>query len=1100
MAAQIRPTRLEVTDRFPMLGFTIRTDGTPTRAEVVIATDPDLFRPDHKDARNAANFFSSRGHGAVSVPRGEAIYIVPPEVLVRFIGQDRVYAALAVTPERTGATPQVAVIPETGSPYISLRGLTGRSLKRVRLVPSRQQIASGYGPDAGASLTWAGDTPVPGTEPARNGMTPPAARSGNGANGAGTVAPDKPIEYDDGFGPMKAKKSNGAAGAPSLAPVAATPTTAPAPVATVPAPATASALGLDDLVVSGERVPVTPPSVKRLESWQIALAEGAMAVLSGPLGPVISALPAAARAGNVSIGVGPAVSAGLGGGAGLGAGVVFGPDGGIGVYGAAEFDAGFLASISAQMQVTVVRGGIESFNGWGLAATISGGEGVVGGASALFDLAGNFQGVSFQLGVGAGLTPVDFYIAVQRQVATALAMAQAQSVRATARKPKTFALTIDSEDVQNAQKYGPGWLDLVRYRVPEAVNSMLGGRDIQVQKIEDASGDLNIDRYDVRVDTLPTIDGAQLDAPGLLQRIRLNLNDFVDSTYATFSPYVPGTDDAMWASGSIGAVYKIDMLGPDNASVVASIIEDSRWRFSTVHAPDTGDHPVSGHREFGFRNGDQGELLFYTRGADRTTGFPETLAEPAVFAAQDRLWKSFQRKVADFVNANGGSATVVDPFVKHINWAAFNILLSPQGSSLAVIRALDAAQSFTLNWDDVEPIPQPSDFSCWAAAAAMVVGWRDQVSLSPETIGSICGRTTATGLDPAQVGQFAAEIGLTPEPPQCYTVDGFRQLLESSGPLWVGAAVPGLHAIVVTGFYGDGTNNFVRITDPWDRTVGTPGAPGPYLQTHATGSRYIMKWEDFVAEYESAATDFSQVNLQILHADGTGGRSPNRGKPAAYAQSLAKPAARKPAAKTRTASARAGAKALADGDGDADDQLNLAPPPAPRARAMGAGADAATAIGSVILDHIISNEGDVSWELDQMRGLKHPNDQAPPSPQRFQDAKTIKLTGWPVAGGLVDNITADFTVDWQYNGLSLGNVAIENVGVNDAVGWGLKVQAHIMDDNKLYAPNSCAALRVRFHYRFTRSIGTDVIAITELHLYGDGTWEQNSRWEQADAI
>src|SRR5262249_32865845 len=89
-----------------------------------------------------------------------------------------------------------------------------------------------------------------------------------------------------------------------------------------------------------------------------------------------------------------------------------------------EFDVGFLASISAQMQVTIVGGGIESFNGWGMAAAISGGEGVVGGASALFDLQGNFQGASFGLGVGAGLTPVDFYIAIQRQAATSLALAQ----------------------------------------------------------------------------------------------------------------------------------------------------------------------------------------------------------------------------------------------------------------------------------------------------------------------------------------------------------------------------------------------------------------------------------------------------------------------------------------------------------------------------------------------------------------------------------------------------------------------------------------------------------------------------------------------------
>ena len=126
------------------------------------------------------------------------------------------------------------------------------------------------------------------------------------------------------------------------------------------------------------------------------------------------------------------------------------------------------------------------------------------------------------------------------------------------------------------------------------------------------------------------------------------------------------------------------------------------------------------------------------------------------------------------------------------------------------------------------------------------------------------------------------------EPPQSYSIQGFRDLLERRGPLWVAAAVPGLHAIVVTGMYSDGTSVCVRVTDPWDRQVGTPGAPGAYAKTHATGSRYIMTWDDFVKEYEAAATDFSRVNLQILHADSTAGRTANYGSAASagYAQAV----------------------------------------------------------------------------------------------------------------------------------------------------------------------------------------------------------------------
>src|SRR5262249_61083595 len=103
-------------------------------------------------------------------------------------------------------------------------------------------------------------------------------------------------------------------------------------------------------------------------------------------------------------------------------------------------------------------------------------------------------------------------------------------------------------------------------------------------------------------------------------------------------------------------------------------------------------------------------------------------------------------------------------------------------------------------------------------------------------------------------------MGLIAEPPQSYSVDGFRQALENYGPLWVGILTPGGsgHAIVVTGVYGDGaadgSGTYVRIADPWDRVPGTPGHPGNYLGTHDNGSRYVLSWARFVRWYEKRIT------------------------------------------------------------------------------------------------------------------------------------------------------------------------------------------------------------------------------------------------------
>ena len=151
------------------------------------------------------------------------------------------------------------------------------------------------------------------------------------------------------------------------------------------------------------------------------------------------------------------------------------------------------------------------------------------------------------------------------------------------------------------------------------------------------------------------------------------------------------------------------------------------------------------------------------------------------------------------------------------------------------------------------------------------------------------------------------------------------------------------------------------------------------------------------------------------------------------------------------------------------------------------------------MTRVINGDANITWELDQMSGLKHPNDVAPAPAAAFRDAPTIRLTGWPYVEAIDgDRISADFTVDAQYNGLSLGNIRISNVATNGALLWKLKVKAQIMNDAILYpatAPHM-AALRVRVHYQFTRAIGSDSIAMIDLHLYADGTFDQTSSWLQ----
>ncbi|KAK5065248.1 hypothetical protein LTR84_001086 [Exophiala bonariae] len=212
------------------------------------------------------------------------------------------------------------------------------------------------------------------------------------------------------------------------------------------------------------------------------------------------------------------------------------------------------------------------------------------------------------------------------------------------------------------------WLDLVNFEVPGAILSNLNARGIKWQKIENASGNLiNLDTYSVVIDQFPVRNGQRMGAADFLSLFRKNINTFINTTWAIFSPF-DASLDAKWATNSpLGAAIKIDAFGPDNAAVVVSEFSTLRWRFSTIEtlfSGGTGTHPVSGTREFGMHNGN----ILYTRGADRTTGALESAFEGGAVWIADRLWRSMQDTTVEWINSNGGSASLVNPTINTLPW------------------------------------------------------------------------------------------------------------------------------------------------------------------------------------------------------------------------------------------------------------------------------------------------------------------------------------------------------------------------------------------------------------------------------------------------
>ncbi|WP_196137475.1 papain-like cysteine protease family protein [Aliikangiella sp. G2MR2-5] len=430
--------------------------------------------------------------------------------------------------------------------------------------------------------------------------------------------------------------------------------------------------------------------------------------------------------------------------------------------------------------------------------------------------------------------------------------------------------------------------------------------------------------------------------------------------------------------------------------------------------------------------------------------------------------------------------------------------------------------SFAVHWDTVPFQAQSSNRSCWAACAAMIVGWRDSISIPDSEIAAKVPVIDAykNGLWPRERQVLADSWNLVAEAPASYTIEAWRHMLESYGPLYVDmnfSPNSGGHARVLVGMESDGaadgSDTTMFMYDPW------PGSKG----------KLKLSFADFLNLYEGR-TDNSggYLEYQILHAAAIpGGLQPalasafsaqsdgqTNGQNIQSNQELSQnysPNLEQAAHQNQNSSS-----SLAPKNNSQLQQQEpvLAPSPEPISqqpiqgqivKAMDGGATVAIAsvVAGAAMERIVNNQGDITWELDQLRGMKHPNDTAPTPMPGAHNGEVIRLTDWPEVVNLAgDQISAGFEINWQYNGKSVGNVLISNVATNDAIGWGLTVKAKIMDDNIVYPQNApeFAALRIRFEYRFTRAIGSDHIAIRDVHLFGNGRYNISGRWEQADTL
>ncbi|KMQ64456.1 hypothetical protein IVN40_05300 [Chryseobacterium indologenes] len=252
-------------------------------------------------------------------------------------------------------------------------------------------------------------------------------------------------------------------------------------------------------------------------------------------------------------------------------------------------------------------------------------------------------------------------------------------------KNKPFAL-IPNIDCAIIKK----WLAMAKFAIDQSTKDKIRKFDVayfgspvsHALDINDAFSPLvNMDYFPINIDKMPTINGKTATPEQFQEHIRKNINNFVDTYYSKFSPYDKWgvADQNLWnSSNPKNAVITIDILGPDNGSVIVSKYNSGGWTFTTIFEPQYKGHPVSGNRDFGFVKNANGSYTFYTRGVDRLSYIDGSnfqavanffgVPNAGPFGKADALWNSYQKMVSDFVNKNGGKAAPGKQEIHRPDW------------------------------------------------------------------------------------------------------------------------------------------------------------------------------------------------------------------------------------------------------------------------------------------------------------------------------------------------------------------------------------------------------------------------------------------------
>lgn len=242
------------------------------------------------------------------------------------------------------------------------------------------------------------------------------------------------------------------------------------------------------------------------------------------------------------------------------------------------------------------------------------------------------------------------------------------------------------------------YLDLYNHTIPQACQDRLDnfGAGYSNQPISDGNVPLaNIDYYGVEITTYPDFDNdGNLDTESeIYQAFRENFTDLASGEEDDFQftcdiPFnSTNTGDINWefepltvqdgtdfiSSNPISSILLIEAdasgflptIATDDGAIMVSGFTNNDWTISTITTPENGSQPFSGNRQWGWIINQNGNLEFFTRAVDVASistllniGASTECQQETYYDIAEATWQNLQQEIANWVNNNGGQATI----------------------------------------------------------------------------------------------------------------------------------------------------------------------------------------------------------------------------------------------------------------------------------------------------------------------------------------------------------------------------------------------------------------------------------------------------------